>query len=133
MDPKLREAVRTRAKGRCEYCHLPLTHSLLPFEVEHILATKHGGETVLENLALACRYCNSYKGPNIAGVDPTSRNVVPLFNPRRELWREHFRWDGPKLVGLTPAARATIAVLRINHPEMLAVRESLLAEKLSLE
>lgn len=124
----LRAQVARRSRGRCEYCHLPEDCSVLPFEIEHIIAQKHGGRTVLENLAYACRFCNAYKGANIAGIDPASNEVVPLFHPRRDAWKLHFRWNGAALVGLTPAARATVEVLRINHPEMLALRTSLLAE-----
>lgn len=133
MDQRTREAVRARADGRCEYCRLPETISFLPFEIEHVIAEKHGGASSLENLAFACRYCNAYKGPNIAGVDPLSGQIVPLFHPRRESWREHFRWAGPQLVGLTASARATIEVLRINHPELLALRKSLMAESISFD
>ena len=128
MAEGLREAVRRRAAGRCEYCRLPESHSVLPFELEHIIAGKHGGKTVLDNLAYACRYCNAYKGPNIAGIDPKSGALVQLFDPRRDRWRLHFRWKGAELVGLTPTARATVEVLRINHPEMVALRCSLMNE-----
>ena len=83
----LRAQVAARARGRCEYCHLPEGCSVLPFEVEHIIAQKHGGQTVLGNLAYACRYCNAYKGTNIAGIDPARNEVVPLFHPRRDAWR----------------------------------------------
>jgi 5-methylcytosine-specific restriction endonuclease McrA len=60
--------VRRRARGRCEYCHFPETHAVIPFEVEHVIAEKHGGATETSNLAFACFYCNRYKGPNIAGL-----------------------------------------------------------------
>lgn len=128
MDQRLRQTVRQRARGRCEYCHLAEDHSILPFEIEHIIAEKHGGLSVGENLALACRYCNAYKGPNIAGIDPSTDEVVPLYHPRRERWDEHFVWKGPFLTGLTSIGRVTIAVLRMNHPEMVSLRQSLLAE-----
>jgi hypothetical protein len=124
----LREQVANRANRRCEHCRLPERCSALAFEVEHIIAQKHGGQTLLENLAYACRYCNAYKGSNIAGIGPSNGEVVPLFHPRRADWGDHFRWDGPELTGLTVSGRATIEVLRINHPEMIALRSSLLAE-----
>lgn len=101
----------------------------LPFEIDHIVAKKHRGETGQENLSLTCFYCNSYKGPNIAGMDPVSNVVTPLFHPRRDMWADHFRWDGPKLVGLTAIGRTTIDVLRINHPDAVAVRASLIDEE----
>ncbi len=54
----LRQFVIQRAKRRCEYC-LFLQHiALFTFEMEHVIAQKHGGKTVPENLALACPYCN---------------------------------------------------------------------------
>jgi hypothetical protein len=40
-------------------------------------------------LALACCYCNRYKGPDLSGIDPNSGEVVPLFHPRRQQWDEH--------------------------------------------
>lgn len=79
-------------------------------------------------MCYVCTFCNAYKGPNIAGIDPETRQIVPLFNPRTDRWADHFRWDGPLLTGLTPSARATIEVLEINHPVRAALRESLMAE-----
>lgn len=124
IDPFLRE----RAEDRCEYCHFPLPLAELPFEVDHIIARKHGGGSEPENLALACFYCNRYKGPNIAGIDPQTDEVVRLFHPRRDNWPKHFQWEHATLSGLTPVGRATIRVLEINHPNALAVRESMLRE-----
>jgi len=88
MDEQLRQAVRAHARVRCEYCHLQEAHSSLPFEIEHIIAEKHGGESKFENLAWSCRYCNSYKGSNISGIDPSTKEIVPLFHPRRQRWEE---------------------------------------------
>jgi hypothetical protein len=100
----------------------------LRFQIDHVIAQKHRGPTVESNLALSCFWCNAYKGPNIAGIDPKTRQIVPLFNPRTDRWTVHFRWDGPLLVGISAAARATIEVLEINHPVRVALRESLIAE-----
>lgn len=84
MDPSLVSLVWQRAKAACEYCQLPQNLSSIPFEIDHILARKHGGLTTEANLALACFYCNSYKGPNIAGIDPVSERIVRLFHPRTD-------------------------------------------------
>jgi hypothetical protein len=54
----------------------------LPFQVDHSIARKHGGRASENNLALACFYCNSFKGPNIAGLDPDTGEVVRLFHRR---------------------------------------------------
>jgi hypothetical protein len=76
----------------------------------------------------ACSFCNNHKGPNVAGVDPATKKVVPLFNPRRHKWHRHFRWDGPVLLGRTPAGRATVVVLEINLPDRVAFRQGLIDE-----
>jgi hypothetical protein len=124
MDP----ALRRRAQDQCEYCHFPIARAELPFQTDHITAKKHGGKADPENLALACFYCNSCKGPNIAGIDPQSGQIVRLFHPRKDEWAGHFAWDGAVLSGLTPIGRTTIAVLAINEPNAVAVRESLMRE-----
>lgn len=124
MDKALEDLVRSRARNRCEYCHYPLP----PFHFEHIIARKHRGATTEDNLAYSCMNCNFYKGPNIAGIDPQTNQIVPLFHPRRQRWTDHFRWRGQILIGVTPTGRATIAVLEINHPLRIEAREDLRAE-----
>jgi hypothetical protein len=103
-------------------------HLELSFEIDHIIARKHRGSTRAGNLCLACFACNNHKGPNISGLDTQTKKIVPLFNPRRHKWHRHFRWDGPVLVGLTPAGRATVAVLEINLDYRVAFRQGLIAE-----
>lgn len=58
MERRIIELVWQQAYARCEYCQLAQAHSLLPFEIDHIIAKKHGGATAPENLCLACYYCN---------------------------------------------------------------------------
>lgn len=116
------ELVRRRAGFRCEYCHFPERFSGLNFQMDHIIAEKHGGPTESENLALSCIYCNSFKGPNLSGVDPITHEIVRLFHPRRDVWEEHFRWQDAELAGRTPIGRATIEVLRINDATAKALR-----------
>ena len=92
------------------------------------LAEKHGGQTLADNLALSCYYCNSFKGPNIAGIDPDGAPelAVQLFHPRKQVWSEHFEWNGAVLTGITPTGRATISVLRINDSDAIEFRRLLL-------
>lgn len=126
MDRALRLLVRQRAKGRCEYCQVAEEHLGLPFEIDHIIAEKHGGPTRAGDLCYACFACNNHKGPNISGIDRNTKMIVSLFNPRRHKWSKHFLWDGPILVGLTPAGRATVAVLEINLYYRVDLRLSLI-------
>jgi hypothetical protein len=125
MDDALAKSIWQRARERCEYCLLPSAFSLMPFEIDHVIPRKHGGLTIENNLALACFYCNRYKGPNIAGIDPDTRLLSRLFNPRTDVWELHFRWQATRLEGVTEIGRATIEVLRLNHTEMLLVRDAL--------
>jgi 5-methylcytosine-specific restriction endonuclease McrA len=127
MEAALRKAVWDRARSTCEYCRMPQPFDCAMFEVEHVVPEKHGGLIVLENLALACFFCNRYKGPNLSGIDPESRLIVTLFDPRRDLWSQHFRWEDAVLRGLTQRGRATIVVLRINDAPRMAHRELLIA------
>ncbi len=129
MTSDLERAVYDRAADRCEYCRVPRVAYLTPFQIDHVIARQHGGPTTFTNLAAACFHCNLHKGPNIASLDPPgSGTLVPLYNPRIDVWADHFSWNGSELSGISPVGRATITVLAINDPLAVAVRESLLAE-----
>ena len=125
MDDSLRQLVRDRANGVCEYCHFPEEHSFNPFQVDHIIAGKHDGPTVESNLAWSCFYCNTYKGPNLSGWDAEADAIVRLYHPRKDRWSDHFQWNGSILVGKTQIGVATVKVLRINHPDAVSVRREL--------
>jgi hypothetical protein len=131
MDETQADQVRQRANRACEYCHMPQAlYPTVPFPIDHVIARQHGGKTVLGNLAVSCLHDNSHKGPNIAGLDPVSKKLTKLFNPRRHRWRRHFRWDGVYLVGRTAIGRVTIAVLAMNDPAVIEVRQALFEEGL---
>jgi hypothetical protein len=128
MDESLRSLIRHRANEVCEYCRLPQAASLIVrFHIEHIIARQHGGQTESDNLALACSHCNFHKGPNIAGLDPESGNLVPLFHPRRDRWQDHSVWEGTFIVGRTPVGRARVNLLAMNDWQRMEVRENLQA------
>ncbi len=123
MDAKTRASVRRRAAESCEYCQRRQSDSpLIPLQIEHIIARKHGGPDSLENLALACAECNLHKGSNLSGIDPESDQLTPLYHPRRDLWHEHFAWAGMRIIGLTAVGRTTVRVLDLNAPARLQVR-----------
>lgn len=128
MDAALTDEVWSRAGGCCEYCLMPQAVHILTFPIDHVIARQHGGETVGSNLALSCTRCNSYKGPNIAGLDPATAELTRLFHPRSDVWAEHFRLIGPTIGGLTSIGRTTVCVLQFNHEDYVALRRSLIAE-----
>jgi len=107
---------------------LPQPSFPLPFQIDHVLAEKHGGETIESNLALACAHCNRHKGPNIAGFDGETGQIVQLFNPRMDIWGQHFEEDGPRLRGKTAIGRVTVDVLGMNGADRILVRSALLKE-----
>ena len=118
MDAATREFVRSRAAHRCEYCGIHEDEDLvLPFHVEHIQARKHGGVDSPDNLALACNHCNLHKGPNLAGIDPESAGMAPLFHPRGQRWQDHFEISAGLILGKTSTGRATVNVLVMNRAD----------------
>jgi hypothetical protein len=118
----LRRQVRERARERCEYCLLAEVQAFFPHEPDHIISKKHGGETVLENLALACFDCNRFKGSDIASIDTQTGLVTRSFDPRANEWNEHFQLIAGRIVPLTPVDRATEHLLRLNLPHRIAIR-----------
>jgi hypothetical protein len=128
-DRALERGVRNRAGGRCEYCHRPESVAEVRFVIDHVIAQKHRGRSTVENLALACEFCNLHKGSDIAGLDPVDGTLTRLFHPRKDLWQQHFRLDDSGvLAGLTPVGRTTLEVLAMNDPRQLALRLMLIAE-----
>ena len=122
----LRQLVIERAAGRCEYCLYPQEASFLAFEMEHIISEKHSGATVADNLALACPYCNRFKGTDLGSLDPDTGILTPFFNPRTQRWPEHFRLEGAEIVPLTPEGRVTVLVLQFNQPGRIQERQHLI-------
>jgi hypothetical protein len=123
LNVTIRNFVRDRAGDRCEYCRTNQTQDpFFRFHCEHIIARQHSGPTSESNLAWACHHCNFHKGPNLSGIDPVSGSMVALFNPRLQIWSDHFTTNGPIVVGITPVGRATIRVLDMNAPARVQLR-----------
>lgn len=128
VNAALRRDVAQRARYRCEYCGMPDAEAIAPHEPDHIIAVQHGGKTNLDNLAYACFDCNHIKGSYIASRDPATGELTPLFNPRTDLWTEHFQWHGAVAEPLTPIGRATAFLLRFNDSIRVEIRENLLRQ-----
>jgi hypothetical protein len=130
ISPALRQLVFDRAKARCEYCLLPQSITAHKHEPDHIIPKQHDGETHADNLALACVRCNRYKGYNVGSFDPETGQLVPFYNPRTQLWSEHFQLAGAVIRPLTPQGRVTAKMLHFNDPDRIEERERLIAVKL---
>jgi hypothetical protein len=124
---ELKKNVMDRANQLCEYCKSPANFSPDPFCIEHIIPQSKGGETLPENLALSCYGCNNHKYNKIYAVDITTGNTVLLFNPRKNAWNEHFRWNenATKIIGLTSHGRATVDELKLNREQLQNLRKLL--------
>lgn len=122
ISASLRRFVIARAANRCEYCGLSQTGQEATFHIDHITPVVAGGESVAENLALACVSCSLRKGARQTAVDPESGQSVPLFHPRRETWSEHFAWNVVEVLPRTATGRATVILLDMNRPLILAIR-----------
>ena len=121
----LRNFIRQRAHGRCEYCLLHEEDAGLRHQPDHIVATKHRGATVESNLAYSCAMCNSFKGTDLASIDPATGSLVRLFNPRVDEWSSHFEFSNYRVVGKSPEGRATVELLQMNRPDMIQLRRLL--------
>lgn len=112
----LRERVRQAAGYQCGYCQTQELVVGYPLHIEHIHPQTQGGTSDEENLWLSCSVCNNFKGIQTEAEDPTTNQVVPLFNPRSQVWEEHFAWNesGTHINGLTPIGRATVNALKLN-------------------
>ena len=128
MESAIRDLVWQRARSCCEYCRLHQSHSpFRTFHIDHIRARKHGGTDDPVNLALACDRCSFHKGYDLAGIDDATGQVALLFNPRSQSWDDHFQFDGPRIVGLTPTGRATVRVCNMNSARRIRLRAALIA------
>ena len=112
----IRQLVRERSLCLCEYCHSSEEGSTALFTFDHIIPQSLGGSDEPDNLALACTRCNSRRYNFMVGFDPKLNCNQPLFNPRKDLWSEHFIWnpEGDRIVAKTSIGRATLNRLDLN-------------------
>lgn len=124
LSEALRKQIETTDKRRCCYCLTSEENSGIAMTIDHIIPRSKGGDNRFENVCLACRSCNEYKGNNTTTIDPIMGENIPLFNPRQQQWKEHFSWsaDGTKVEGLTPIGRGTVIALRMNHAVIVSAR-----------
>ena len=120
----LRQRLVAASGNQCAYCHTLTSITGARPVIDHIIPEVAGGQTVWENLCVACHSCNEFKCAWVEAQDPQTGQRVQLFHPRRQLWSEHFRWseDGSQIIGLTPAGRTTVAAPNMNHPANVEAR-----------
>lgn len=100
------------------------------YHVEHVVPRSRGGTSDLVHLACACPSCNLRKAARVEVQDPATGRTSRLYNPRTDLWSDHFEWDGYRVVGRTIEGRATVSALELNHARRIQIRQA--EESLSL-
>ncbi|MFL5342896.1 MAG: HNH endonuclease [Gemmataceae bacterium] len=116
-----------RAEGICEYCLIAEADTFFGCEADHIISEKHGGGTDAGNLAYACVFCNQAKGSDIGSVHWQTNSFVRFFNPRTDVWADHFRLVDDHIEGTTPIGVVTARILGFNRGERVLERETLRA------
>ncbi len=126
ISKSLRERVTMQARHRCGYCLTSESIVGTPMEMDHIIPESLGGPTEEDNLWLACSLCNDHKSNRIAALDPLTGEIARLFDPRRQVWSEHFAWttEGDRIVGTTAIGRATVVALNLNRPSLVKARQA---------
>lgn len=125
VSAELRRLVINRANRICEYCLIHESDTYLGCQVDHIIAEKHGGLTEADNLCYACVFCNRSKGTDVGSIVTGCQDFIRFFNPRIDLWSDHFDLAGAEIKSRTQIGEATVFILGLNAVERVLERESL--------
>lgn len=122
----IRAQVAERAEFRCEYCLTPDSkgYSFYKHQVDHIISLKHRGTNALSNLAYACFTCNVNKGADVGSLHDETNKFIGFYNPRTDIWPEHFRLHLFRIESLTDVGWVTAIMLQFNTPERIASRQN---------
>lgn len=118
---KLRLLVAERAGFACEYCLIHQDNLVLSGHIDHIISLRHGGQTTLDNLAYSCAICNSNKGYDVGGI-LSDGTISRFFNPRTDLWSEHFEISEGNILPKSPIGEVTVRLFQFNSSEQIETR-----------
>lgn len=132
ISAETRKLVGVRANGKCEYCQSLELYSITTFAIDHVIPSSKDGSNSIDNLAWSCQQCNNHKKAAIVHPDPVTTEKFAIFNPRSELWSEHFAWDVSctRVVGMTGTGRATVDRLKLNRKGLINLRQLLFEQGL---
>jgi 5-methylcytosine-specific restriction endonuclease McrA len=124
----LKSAVIERASKCCEYCKSQDKYSPTFFTTDHVIPESLDGKTEFENLAYACFLCNRLKSNKLKIFDNLTQKWIPLFNPRKDIWLDHFAWneDATKIIGISVIGRCTVIALKLNRDKLVEYRNSII-------
>jgi 5-methylcytosine-specific restriction endonuclease McrA len=114
--------VHEHTEYRCEYCQTPQQATGQAMHVEHIIPNS-GNDP--DGLCLSCASCNLSKAQATEAIDPETNELVSLFNPRTQVWSEHFEWikEDTVINGKTAIGRATSIRLKMNLSRLVEARK----------
>jgi hypothetical protein len=121
----LRRLVVVRAEALCEYCLIAEDDTFFGCEVDHIISEKHGGATDVDNLALACVFCNQARGSDVGSFHRETNAFVRFFNPRSDRWADHFELIGSRIQATSLIGEVTLRILGFNSGERILERKTL--------
>jgi hypothetical protein len=121
----LRKLVAERGYHVCEYCLIHEDDVFWGFEMDHIISRKHGGLTVLDNLAWTCACCNRNKGTDIGTLAGEPPRFTRLFHPRQDVWSEHFVLQQIEIESLSDVGAGTAKLFKLNDDTRLKERHNL--------
>ena len=124
LSESVKKLVRERANLCCEYCRQPESNSFIKFQFDHIIAIRHGGKSVLENLAFCCMICNRLKGTDLATYLLDEEKLIRLFHPRKHIWSAHFEVSEGVIYPKTDIGEATIKLLDFNEINRILERKN---------
>ena len=127
ISPELRRLVAERADRICEYCLIAEADRSSSYQIDHIISVKHGGLTILDNLAYACIYCNLQKGTDLGSINWRTSSPVRFFNPRRDFLGEHFLLNENVIQSITDIGEVTTRILEFNSEDRILERLALTA------
>ena len=125
----LRDRLAAQAGYCCGYCRSSEKITGIKLVLDHLVPRSRGGTDDEDNLWPACDPCNDFKQARTEARDPVTGARVPLFNPRRQRWGDHFVWigGGLRISGRTPTGRATVAALQLNRELLVEARATWIA------
>jgi hypothetical protein len=125
---EVRAAVIARAFKCCEYCKSQDKYSPTSFTIDHVVPESLDGTSDIANLAYACFLCNRLKSNKLKVFDILTGKWIPLFNPRTDIWNEHFAWneDTTKIIGISMIGRCTVKELTLNRAKLIEYRECII-------
>lgn len=119
ISKETRQIVRSRANFACEYCSVSEIDAGSELTLDHFHPPSKGGDDSLENLVYCCQRCNGYKSDYF----PATSRQPSIWNPRHSPASRHFiQLDDGYLKGLTKEGEFTIRLLRLNRPQLIAMR-----------